>query len=254
MSARRPNAIKRWYILLDQETVIQASRSAIGASQSGERLEFNTMPESLTVAKTANYADIMIPGRSEPYKYYSHSSATQLSLSLTIIAMGDPQKKRTAGIVTPQSSLKFKNVDGSEQRVDKGVGPANIVERDDNFIIAALEREVHDKLRWIEALTYEQVSEQGIVFPPPSIFFVYGQNFTKRGVLKNFSIEYQGPWEVTTALAYQAKLSMAFDEVNVIPKSYADVRENIIRGQASNPDARASAMVAGSALSGLSVQ
>ena len=243
MSTRldRPS-MRQFYLVLDRQTVLPGSRVA-----GDDRLEFTELPEELSLTRSANYIDIDIVGRSEPLKSYANSPSTTFDFSVKFVAVGDPiaagvglsnlskfsgaaVASGLAAVVSGVSgvlgSSAFENT-AATLIADSGAGKA-----------AALEFEVHQKIRWLEALTYAQYDAQGRAFPPPAFYFIYGRNLERRCIMRSVTLVYKGPWDVTGLLCHVAEVSISAEEVNALPKSYQDVRNNVTKTKGGPSDAR----------------
>lgn len=244
MSTRldRP-AMHQFYLVLDKQTVLKGSQIA-----GDDRLEFTELPEELSLTRSANYIDIDIVGRSEPLKSYSNSPSTTFDFSVKFVAVGDPvaagvgfSSLASLGPAAIASGLVAGGVRGAGQVLgisgfdnsavnlvaDSGIGKA-----------ASLELEVHQKVRWLEALTYAQYDDQGRAFPPPAFYLIFGRNLERRCVLRSITEVFKGPWDVTGLMCHVVEVSLTCEEVNAAPKSYQDVRNNVVRTSLGPFDSR----------------
>lgn len=199
-------------------------------------LEFSEIPEILSLQKSAAYVDQPIPGRTEPWKSYSHSNPTVINFSAKLVAQGTPISgsigAALAGTVTglafaglsaagASTSVSF-GIPGADSFLGISRNIATRVEDIQNIPIIILE--VQRKADWLLSLVYAQYDDQGRAFPPPLVDLVYGSNFTKRGVVKDVQLIYMGPWEPNTLLSQRVEAKITFEEVNQTPKSYLEVR------------------------------
>lgn len=238
----RPS-MRQFYMVLDKKTVL--GRSDIKGE---DRIEFSELPEELTLTRSANYIDIDIIGRSEPLKSYANSPSTMFEFTVKLVAVGNILDAGVGfgglspfGVAALASGLVAGGARGAVEQlgVSGGTGtPLDLIADAGAGKAAMLELEVHQKVRWIEALTYAQYDKQGRAFPPPAFFLVYGRNFVRRCVLRSVTEIYKGPWDVTNLLTHVVELSISAEEVNAIPKSYQDVRNGITAFDAGSFDAR----------------
>lgn len=205
------------------------------------------LPESVRMTKTANYNDETIPGRSEPWKSYSHSSPTQIEFSFKFVAMGAQDQGpfsfsglagKALGVVGQNFSqaAPFLGVAGNTLSTAVTVAEASAAAANPGRLVesavrgeaqsnaAIVFREVHQKVSWLEALTYPQYDSQGRAYPPPKVTILYGLNFERTGVIRTVSFDFQGPWDVEMYLCYLVETSIVFEESNDQPRGWKDVR------------------------------
>lgn len=195
-------------------------------------LEFSEIPERVLVSKQAVYNDVSIPGRSEPWKTYSHSNPTTVTFTAKLVAMGGALSGSIgAAAASAVTTLAFAGLSaaGIPTSINVDVG-------DNTFLRGAAARiesakaipiillEVQRRADWLLALTHNQADDQGRVYPPPLVNLIHGANFTMRGVITDVQLAYEGPWEPNTLLSHVVECNITFQEVNLTPKSYLDVR------------------------------
>ncbi|MCH8837255.1 MAG: hypothetical protein IIA60_05555 [Candidatus Marinimicrobia bacterium] len=236
--------MRQFYMVLDKKTVLQ------GSDIKGEdRIEFSELPEEMTLTRSANYIDIDIIGRSEPLKSYANSPSTTFDFNVKLVAVGnalDAGAGNISGLSKfGQAALASGLVAGGARGAVQQLGVSGFTGSPLDSIADAgagkaafLELEVHQKARWIEALTYAQYDKQGRAFPPPAFFLIYGRNFARRCVLRSVTEIYKGPWDVTNLLTHVVELSITAEEVNAIPKSYQDARNGVTTFDSGPFDAR----------------
>jgi len=214
------------------------------------------------MTRSANYIDIDIVGRSEPLKSYANSPSTTFDFSVKFVAIGNTLAAAvgTSSLaVLGQAAIASGLVAGGVRGAGRVLGDSVV---DNSFLsavsdsgagkIAALELEVHQKIRWLEALTYAQYDNQGRAFPPPAFFLIYGLNLARRCIMRSVSIVFKGPWDVTGLLCHVAEVSITAEEVNAVPKSYTDARNGITRTSSGPFDARFPGVVATAAVATVS--
>lgn len=218
--------VKSFKIQLIKDSLIESARLRSGPDE----LEFSEIPETLILSSSANYNEERVPGRSEPWKNYADSNPTTIEFSAKLIAVGgfrDPALPvRVAGAAL---GLTGRFVQQSQPFL--GIG-GNAISLVSNYLFAGKQedvititfQEVHMKQAWLEALTKPQYDDQAHAFPPPLVNLIYGQNFRRRGIVRSVTFEYRGPWEVNTLLCMVINCSISFEELNVSPKGYLDVR------------------------------
>lgn len=227
-------------IILDSMTLLPNNRLASGQD---DYVEFAEFPKDLTISKSANYSEDAILGRSEPYKVYQHSSGTRITFVARLVAMGT-QKERgiEMEILGGALGLTGRFVGASMPFIGPAGNLASIALSGGKTAKAALGMaepssedvatttflEVTKKAAWLEALTYPQYDAQGRAYPPPMVWLVYGQNFNRHGIMRDITIQYEGPWEMSTLLCMVVSCTVRFEEVNSTPNGYTNVR-NISR-------------------------
>jgi hypothetical protein len=195
-------------------------------------MEFSEIPERVLVSKSAVYNDVSIPGRSEPWKTYSHSNPTTITFTAKLVAQG-AALSGSVGLAAAAAvtTLAFAGLSavGFPTSINVDVG-------DNTFLRTAAARaeaakaipliliEVQRRADWLLALTFSQSDDQGRVFPPPLVNLIHGANFSMRGVITDVQLSYQGPWEPNTILSQVVEATLTFHEVNLIPKNYLEVR------------------------------
>jgi len=201
-------------------------------------LAFPELPETMSIAKSVNYADEVIPGWSEPLVGWSSCAATTIDFTVKFVATGEntPKKKQ----VSPPGSFETT----AAEDVGQGVLDAlqnfplavPMVGQDgypyDNTqplsdLSAVVIDEVLTKAEWLLALTHPQYDNSGKPFPPPIVWLEYGQNFRRRGVLKSVTLTLQGPWHPVTLLCQRIDAAVSFQEINRGPVGYSNVRRGI---------------------------
>lgn len=214
-------------------------------------MEFSEIPERVLVAKSAVYKDVHIPGRSEPWKTYSHSNPTVVTFTAKLVALGAPLTGSVgAAAASAAATLAYAGLSAA------GVPTSVTFEGNDSTLfrnaaqraeslkrVPSIILEVQRRADWLRALMHSQVDEQGRVFPPPLVNLIHGANFTLRGVLTDVTLAYEPPWEPNTLLSQVVECNVTFHEVNLTPKSYLEVRNgwNPIIGnglERFRPDAR----------------
>jgi hypothetical protein len=214
-------------------------------------ITFPELPQSVTTQKDANYVDERVPGRTEPWKTYSDSNSEMIDFEIKLVATGTSSTPKglasaraTAGAalsVGGQVANRF-GVDGVLGRVVTVGGLLKDTFASD-FISGSGDRsgeraaiifnEVTRKAAALKALTFAQYDDNGLAFPPPLIDLHYGMNFVSRGVVKSVRLRYLGPWEPTTGLCMRIDCNVTMEEVNLVPKSYRDVRDKLVSGTGS---------------------
>ena len=200
-------------------------------------LEFSEIPERVVVQKSASYIDEIIPGRSEPWKNYSHSNSTVVSFTAKLMATGAGLNSSfsSAGLslaatavstftapITSQVSFPAAQQSTASPIVSAGLSvPGRLTSVS---LIPVILLEIHKRVDWLEALTYPQYDEQGRAFPPPLVELSHGANFKKRGIIRDVQFTYMPPYEPITLLCMQVECSITFEEVNYTPKGYLEVR------------------------------
>ncbi len=213
------------------------ARSAVFTGDEELSLEFSEVPERVVVQKTASYVDEIIPGRSEPWKNYSHSNATVVSFTAKLVATGGGLNSSfaSAGLsiaatavqsflapITANVSFPQAQASTASPLVSAGLSvPGRLTSVS---LIPVIMLEVHKRVDWLEALTYPQYDEMGRAFPPPLVHLSHGANFKKRGIIRDVQFTYLPPYEPITLLCMQVECSITFEEVNFTPKGYLDVR------------------------------
>ncbi len=206
-------------------------------------LEFSEIPERVLVQKSAVYTDVPIPGRSEPWKNYSHSNPTTITFTAKLVAIGAPTSGSlgaAAGSAAVNLAFAGLSVAGVPTSVNVNIPevgedanflgiPNNAINRVEALANAAqniplILLECQRKADWLRALLHPQHDSQGRVFPPPLVNLIHGANFTMRGVIKDVNLTYMSPWEPNTLLSQQIEVNITFEEVNDTPKGYLEVR------------------------------
>lgn len=230
-------SVKLFYLQIEEESIITDTYGA-GVRAGEDRLEFSDIPVDVVVQKQANYVEEVIPGRSEPWVNYSHSQATVITFTGRLIAMGgetkfDPNKSEMPNVDTISAGLGYGL--GLGARFYSSTAPflgvtgnaASLAVnqfRQSPDIIGTIYAEVHQKVAWLEALTHPQYDNQGRAFPPPIVWLRLGENFYRRGIIKNVNFSFHGPWEPNTLMSYYVDCNITFQELNITPKGYVDVR------------------------------
>lgn len=216
--------LRQFYMELVPETLLPAARVP------PYELEFNEIPV-IHDSKTAVYINENIPGRSEPWKSYAYSDPTSITFTTTLVAQGKLLERSPANAVAGAAlgltgrfvnpTVPFLGIAGNAFSL-----VANQFGSTPEDIIVVLAREVYEKVNWLKALLYPQTDEQGRTFPPPQVYFHFGANFVRRGVVTHVGVVYEGPYEVNTLLSYAVKVEISFEESNRVPRSYLDVRND----------------------------
>jgi hypothetical protein len=237
--------------LVDGPDRVREAIHGIGDTASSLSIALPEIPESVRLSKTANYNDDTVSGRSEPWKTYTSSAPTMIEFSWKFMAEGG-SKELGVGDVANQlagfglglvgrfvsGSAPFLGVAGnsvsttirsaqalaSDQSVESVLGRA-IFGHDIGDLSFPIFKEIHEKLAWMEALTYPQYDDQGRAYPPPVCWIQFGANFDRRVVVRTVSFDYKGPWEVNTLLCYLVEVSLVCEEVNRIPKGFNEARK-----------------------------
>ena len=209
-------------------------------------IRFSELPPQVRVSKDANYVDERVPGRSEPWKVYSDSNSTLIDFSAKLVATGvqadgPSSAANLAMSVGGQVANRF-GVDGLLGRVATVGGLLRDTVNPNLTLKSALDKkardrvaiifaEVHQKAAALEALTYPQYDDNNVAFPPPLVDLSYAQNFKRRGIIRSVNFTYLPPWEPETGLCMHLDCQITMEEVNLVPKSYRDVRERKHPGQ-----------------------
>lgn len=221
-------------IVLDEKTLLPNNRSSADGSILGAQsfVEFSELPETLSYSKSANYNEDAVLGRSEPYQTYANSAAATFNFTAKLVATGSPKdQKLVTALLSGALGLTGRFVSSTTQVV--GIA-GNIVSNtpgiDTQSVVDTTFQEVTRKVAWLEALMYPQYDDQGITYAPPMVTLVYGQNFTRHGVITNINFTLKGPWETTTLLCMVVECVVQFTEVNKVPQGYLNVR-NILKAK-----------------------
>jgi hypothetical protein len=200
-------------------------------------IRFSELPPQVTVQKDANYVDERVPGRSEPWKVYSDSNSTLIDFTAKIVATGEAVARigalNAAVSVGGQVANRF-GVDGLVGKVITVGGQLKDTintnrilgieeERMDKLQAAALD--VRTRVAGLLALTYPQYDDNDVAYPPPLVDLRYAENFVFRGIVKSVRLVYLPPWEPESGMSMQVECQVTMEEVNLVPKSYTDVRE-----------------------------
>lgn len=227
------------------ESLIDRNRNAL--SEPLRVIRFSELPE-LEMTKAAVYNDEAVPGRSEPWKVYSHSDPLRIEFTAKLVAQGVQQateNRITWGLIGAR--VASVGVDLGQQALEqftRGIPGAELIRSEVNRRLLGPEgkditsvtfQEVHYRAAFCLALMFPQYDGNGRAFPPPLVRLKYGSNFNFRGVLKNVSLRYLPPWDPKSGLAMVISVSATFEQVNIIPASYLDVRrfQEPSRGEAS---------------------
>jgi hypothetical protein len=190
---------------------------------------FADLPEPFTINKSAVYNPETIMGRSEPLRYYSASTATTISFTGKLIAMGEPKDPGAMAMVGQALNLTGR-VAGSAVAPYLGIA-GNVASLIYDELaateekIATIVNAVHTTANRIKALVYPQYDINGIAYPPPKVVLHYGPNYEGLGVITSVSIAYQGPYEINSMLAMRADCSITFEEVNPRAPGYGDAKK-----------------------------
>lgn len=229
-----PANVFRLYI--DRKSLLPASRFI-----TPEYVEFVDLPDDVQFSKSALFNDEAILGRSEPFKSYLSSSVAQITFTGRLVALGkadDGWQKIATKIIAGGLGLTGRFVGASMPYV----GPAGKLAslalnaekgykdfmgefgEDQARIATCTWDEVTKKARVLEALVYPQYDWRGHAYPPPLVRLQHGQNFTRPGVVKQVSMRWKGPWEVSTLLCMVVEAGIYFEEVSPRPKSFDEVQ------------------------------
>lgn len=226
-SGTLPNIFR---LILDRTTLLPTSRL-----DTEDYLEFSGIPD-VNIQKSAVYHEDQVTGRSEPYRSYNYSTPTQISFTGKIVATGSPKGGNIPmEVLAGGLGLVGRFVSGTAPFIGPagklGTHALNALTNDQGSDVAAFAWvEVKQKADWLEALTYPQYDDAGRAYPPPLCWIQFGQNFTRRGVLKSVTLDYHGPWEPLTLLSMYVEAQCTFEEVSLQPKGYLDVRNAYTRG------------------------
>lgn len=216
------------------ELVRQSLVKPVGAADifTDIEMEFSEIPERVLVSKNAVYNDALVPGRSEPWKTYSHSDSTTVTFTAKLVAQGAALSGSIgAAAASAFTTLAFAGLSaaGIPTSVNVDVGD-NVFLRSASARIESAKSiplivlEVQRRADWLRSLMYPQKDDQGRLFPPPLVNLIHGANFTMRGVITNAVLAYEGPWEPNTLLSQVIECNVTFQEVNITPMAYLDVR------------------------------
>jgi hypothetical protein len=207
--------------------------------ESNRTIRFSELPPQVQVQKDANYVDERVPGRSEPWKVYSDSGSTMIDWTAKLMATGESVKQfgvaSAAVSVGGQVANRF-GVDGLLGRIQTVGGQItdtvdmNRLLGTDKKRMEALQAaalDVHKRVAALFALTHAQYDDNNVAFPPPLVDVRYAQNFAFRGIVKSVRFSYLPPWEPETGMSMQVECQVTMEEVNLVPKSYRDVRERV---------------------------
>lgn len=162
-----------------------------------EVLTFGYIPEEISDTKLANYAQIEVPGRSEPVFGYVSSGAREFSLHLKFVA-GIGQTKYAAptsdGETPPDSSLVA-----------------------DNTLT------VLTKTRWLQSLMYPDYSTSDYTLPPHQVLLSIGLLIKSVCIVPSVNVTYKSPYD-EYLLPYIVEVDLSLYEVNKVPLGYQDVR------------------------------
>jgi hypothetical protein len=178
--------------------IFQALNNAyLKDQQTAYVLTFGYIPEEISDTKAANYAQIDVPGRSEPIFGYISSSAREISLHLKFIA-GIGQTK----FARPIS--------------DDGPLP-NTTEIEDGTLSVMV------KTRWLQSLVYPDYSTSDYTLPPHTVLLSIGLLIKSECIVNSVNVVYKGPYD-GDLLPFIAEVDLSLYEVNPIPKGFQDVR------------------------------
>lgn len=167
-----------------------------------EVLTFGYIPEEISDTKAANYAQIEIPGRSEPVFGYVSSGPRELSLHLKFIA-GIGQTKYAA-------------------LTSDGETPSNSALVADNTLT------VLTKTRWLQSLMYPDYSTSDYTLPPHQVLLSIGLLIKSVCIIPSVNVTYKAPYD-EYLLPFIVEVDLSLYEVNKVPLGYQDVRlSNVI--------------------------
>lgn len=160
-----------------------------------ELLTFGYIPEEISDTKAANYAQIDVPGRSEPVFGYISSGPREFGLHLKFIA-GIGQTKFAAQ---------------NEEPVP------NNNPLDDNTLAVIV------KTHWLQSLAYPDYSSSDYTLPPHKVLLSIGLLIKSECIVNSVNVMYKGPYD-SNLLPFIAEVDLSLYEVNQIPQGYSDVR------------------------------
>jgi len=229
-----------------------------------DSIDFADVPEDMLIQKNAIYNEENIPGRSEPWLSYSHSAGTIINFTGKLVATGNNKELNwlesqgiTAGAALGLAArffapvAPFLGIAGNIYNLAKEAPGMSVAARQKKIIevIDTVYADVQKKVAWLEALCHAQYDSQGRAYPPPMCVIHFGENFERRGVIKMINFTYHPPWEVNTLMSYHVDCYITFQEVNVSPKSYAQVRRRQSPQYFLQPEPSVSEMIGKEALS-----
>jgi hypothetical protein len=164
--------------------------------ENGEILNFGYIPEEISDTKAANYAQIDVPGRSEPIFGYINSGPREFSLHLKFIA-GIGQTKFAAS---------------TEDET-----PANVALITDSPVSVLV------KTRWLQSLMYPDYSKADYTLPPHKVLLSVGLLIKSVCIVPSVNVTYKSPYD-QNLLPFIAEVDISLQEVNTIPFGFSDIR------------------------------
>lgn len=161
-----------------------------------EVLTFGYIPEEISDTKAANYAQIDVPGRSEPVFGYINSGPREIGLHLKFIA----------GI----GQTKFAAPSSEGSIPDSGF-------LDDNTLAVIY------KTRWLQSLTYPDYSSSDYTLPPHKVLLSIGLLIKSECIVNSVNVIYKGPYD-GNLLPFIAEVDLSLYEVNQVPQGTSDIR------------------------------
>lgn len=154
---------------------------------SGDIYKLNIMfmdefDSGITESSQPEYVGSKVVGRAEEFKSYAGTSNRELNLKC---------KFRVQGLESYSS------------------------------VQAAIEREVLNPAKWLDALKYPIIDDQGIARNPPSVILTIGKLLTMRCIVTKADVSWQAPWDVESMYPFGADVDCTFTSVSAKIGNYS---------------------------------
>lgn len=151
--------------------------------------------EGFNEQSDVSYADTEVVGRVESYKSFVGVSNKEVSLTFDFIATGEE--------VTASDAVLASQFD---QAIELGFESAEAEQ------VTIVQREVHARARFLDALKYP-VTVRGVTYAPPPVILGIGSFFYMRAVATAVDIQWKGPWLPEARIPMAATVNITFTAV-----------------------------------------
>lgn len=173
--------------------------SPIGTKLSVSFFDFD---DGISESASVNYSDTDVIGRAEQIKTYMGTGSREVPLVF---------KFRAQGLLGGDAGSRVGGTTLSALSAPTAINGDGVQARDQNDGLAdALNNEVINPAKFLDALKYPLQTEAGVSVGPPRLILTIGQLLTMRCIVTASQLDWKAPFDPDTLLPYGAEVSVTF--------------------------------------------
>ena len=173
----------------------------------GDKLSvmFMDLDGGISEQASVNYADATVIGRAEGLKTYMQTGNREVTLVF---------KFRAQGLSGGDSDMRVGGTNLSALSAPQLVNGDGVQSRDaTSGLYAQLDREVMQPAKFLDALKFPLLTEQGLSVNPPRVLLTIGRLLTMPCIVTASQLTWEGPFDPETMAPYGATVSVTFTSV-----------------------------------------